>query len=132
MGLADYFHRSAVAAAQVLNGFDEDAISQRLEQTSIEINVNDTESPEVKSLVDLSVRLLARFYPKLRFSGSANMTNQVELAKAINPNIEIVTGKCDFGIGIGSNANPECKTSIFAGSEGWDALVSPKTPRVLA
>jgi hypothetical protein len=129
MGLADYFHRSAVAAAQVLSGFDEDAISQRLEQTSIEMNIDNAESPEVKSLVDLSVRLLARFYPKLRFSGSADFSKQVELAKGINPNIEIVTGKCDFAIGIGSNANPECTTSVFAGSEGWDALVSIDSPQ---
>lgn len=128
MGLADYFHRSAIASAQVLSGFDEAAISERLEQTSIEINLNEIESAETKSLIDLSVRLLARFYPRLRFSGSADTSKQVELARAINPNIEIVTGKCDFGIGIGSSANPECKASIFAGSDGWDAFVSVDGP----
>jgi hypothetical protein len=130
MGIADYFHRSAIAAAQVLSGFDEIAISERLERTSIEINLNEAESAEAKSLVDLSVRLLARFYPRLRFTGSAtDISEQVELARAINPNIEIVTGKCDFGIGIGSSACPESEDSVFAGSDGWDAFLSVDNPQ---
>jgi hypothetical protein len=130
MGLADYFRRSAIAAAQVLSGFDEVAISERLERTSVEINLNDTESAESRSLVDLSVRLLARFYPRLGFSGpAAAVSEQVELARAINPNIDIVTGKCDFGIGIGSSARPESADSVFVGSNGWDAYLSFDGPQ---
>jgi hypothetical protein len=132
MGLADYFHRSAIAAAQVLSGYDEEALSQRLEKTTIEVSLADSDSEEARVMMDLTVRLLARFYPRLCISGPAkDLTQHVELARAINPNIEVVERTSDFGIGIGSGARPGCANPIFAGSNGWDALLSLEDPQAV-
>jgi hypothetical protein len=130
MGFADYFHRSAIAAAQVLSGYDEEALAQRLEGITIEVNLGDTDSDESRALMDLTVRLLARFYPRVSISGSGrDIAGHVELARAINPNIEVVEGKGDFAIGIGLHARPGCATPVFAGSNGWDALLSLEAPQ---
>jgi hypothetical protein len=132
MALPDYFHRSAIAAAQVLAGFDEDTLSERLEQTTIEICLEETDSDEATALIDLTVRLLARFYPRLCFSGVAgNVARHVELAQAINPNLEIVDGKSDFGIAVGVGVSPGCPNPVFVGSSGWDASLSLDCPQAV-
>ena len=128
MGLADYFRRSAIAAAQVVAGFDEYTLSQRLEGVAIELNLSQARSAEADALADLSVRLLARFYPRLRFTGSG-VSKYVDLAKSINPNLEITTADCDFGIGIGSKASPKSARAVFAGSDGWDGSLSSDGPQ---
>jgi hypothetical protein len=130
MALADYFHRSAIAAAQVLAGFDEEALSERLQRTTVEVCVEKSDSDEARALIDLTVRLLARFYPRLHFSGTADsIPRHIELARAINPNIEIVEDKGDFGIGIGLGVSPGCPTPVFVGSNGWDAFLSLDGPQ---
>jgi len=132
MALADYFHRSAIAAAQVLAGFDEDALSERLEKTTIEVCLPETHSDEAEALTDLTVRLLARFYPRLSLSGlPEDISGYIKLAQAINPNIEIVEGAGDFAIGIGSDASPRSANLIFVGSSGWDAHLSLDRPQTV-
>src|ERR1700732_2317856 len=119
MALADYFHRSAIAASQVLAGYDGDALAERLERTTVEVSLEEANSDEARALMDLTIRLLARFYPRLCVSGAANdLARYVELARTINPNIEIAGGTGDFGIGIGLGASPGCAAPVFAGSNG--------------
>jgi hypothetical protein len=129
MGLADYFHRSAVAAAQVLAGFDEAALSERISGITIELCIDENESDEANALVDLAIRLLARFYPRLRITGGgARRPRYLKLARSINPNIEIGRSRGDFGVALGAGALPSCPSPVFAGSDGWDAYVSTDGP----
>ncbi len=77
----------------------------------------------------MAVRLLARFYPRLKITGGgATRTRYLKLAHSINPNIEIVRGRSDFGVAIGSEVSPSCPDPIFAGSSSWDAHVSADSP----
>lgn len=124
MALADYYSRGALAAAQVLNGFDESRFRAKLEETTIGVAFDDTvATPEGQALADLSVRLLARIYPRLALPGPKNAAGDLPaLARAINPAIEIVD-EAEVGISIGQAEAP-FETTFYAGSAGWDALLS--------
>ena len=129
MALADYFHRSAIAAAQVVAGFDEAALAERVNDITVELSIDETGSQEASALIDMTVRLLARFYPRLKITGGGTArTRYLKLARAINPNIEFARGRTDFAIAIGSEAASSCAHPIFAGSDGWDAQVSTDGP----
>lgn len=124
MALADYFHRSAVATAQVLAGFDEQALSERLGALTVELSLGDLSSHEAQSLAELTTRLLSRFYPRLKVSGGGtHRATYLRLARAINPNIELSRQSAQIGIAIGPGSSPTCTNPIYAGSDGWDAHV---------
>jgi hypothetical protein len=125
MALADYFQRSAVAAAQVLRGYDEDRIRERLGAVSIGLLIGpDAETPEGAVLAEMLVRLVARLYPRISIRGSTSSLS--DLALRINPVIEITEGDVDFAIALGGERLGE--NTIYAGSDGWDALVSSENP----
>jgi hypothetical protein len=119
--LADYFARSAVAAAQVLDGFDEERFRAHLERTPVGLS-GATVTAEADALLDLAVRLLARVYPQLAISVPGPVGARLRrLATAINPAIELVeSAKAGIVVGDGE----AFADSVFAGSEGWDALVA--------
>jgi hypothetical protein len=128
MALPDYFRRSAVAAAQVLQGFDEDAIRERLEGLTVGLALGqDATTPEGHVLAEMSVRLLARLYPRLAISGGEG--ELAELALAINPQIELTEQDAEITLAIG-DARADGPT-IFAGCDGWDAQVSGSSPRAI-
>lgn len=124
--LADYFSRSALAAAQVLDGFDAERFRIHLEATPVGISTGVLEG-EADALADMTVRLLARLYPKLaiRAASTPALERMIELACAINPNLEIVAD-ADLGIVI-ADGQPFAE-SLFAGSDGWHALVGTEAP----
>ncbi len=127
--LADYFRRSAVAAAQVLAGFDEDAFRERLEQIAVGLSVNAeaTVEPGGAALADLAVRLMARLYPTIALVGPSDTIEPLAtLARSVNPEIEICQA-AEIGIVIGGGL-PFAR-SIYAGYDGSDALVSGTTPQ---
>ncbi len=127
--LADYFRRSAVAAAQVLAGFDENAFRGRLEQVAVGLSVaaEATAEPGGAALAELAVRLMARLYPTIALVGPPDTVKPLAtLARAINPEIEICQ-EAEIGIVIGG-ASPFAR-SIYAGYDGSDALVSAATPQ---
>lgn len=121
--LADYYQRSAVAAAQVLAGFDETWFRSRLESTPVGIALGaDAQTVEGRALADLLVRLCSRLYPALALKGDpAELSRLTELAKAINPNIEIVND-AELGATIGDGT--PFQTTVYTGSDGWDGLIS--------
>jgi hypothetical protein len=136
VGLADYYGRAALAASQVLGGFDGQAFEHRLSSTSVGIatSANAANSSEGRLITDLSVRLLARLYPALDIWGPPDAAAFVErmrrLARATNPAINLTRkGRADTGISVGDAG--EFGTTVFAGSEGWDALISTSAPRPL-
>jgi hypothetical protein len=124
--LADYYARTALAAAQVLEGFDPKWFRERLAATPIGLTVT-AATPEAEAIGDLGVRLLARLYPRLALIGERS-DQLTALAHAINPEIEIV-GEADVGIVVGDGQGEVFETCIFAGSDGWDALVADVTPQ---
>jgi hypothetical protein len=131
MALAEYFQRSAIAAAQVLSGFDVEAIRRRLDGVSVAIAYSEeaAESPEGQFCIEMSVRLLARLYPTIRIAGPEG-EGWVELARSINPRIASVTQECDLALRIG-RAAPAGRVEFKLGSNGWDAHFSVKEEQSL-
>jgi len=126
MAVADYYSRGALAAAQVLSGFDEARFRTKLEETPIGVASDETiDRPEGQALVELLVRLLARLYPRLAFLGPREAIRDLTvLAKTINPAIEITSG-ATVGVSIGEVKSP-FETTFYAGAVGWDALISAR------
>lgn len=129
MPLADYFHRSAVAAAQVLSGYDEEAIAERLADTVVGVSIAPevAETAEGSAALDLAVRMLARMYPKLVIAGPKSPA-LLALARSINPGIELDSAEPTVAIVIGDSPRL-AKRTIYIGSAGWDAYVSTDSPR---
>lgn len=135
MAFADYFERGAVAAAQVIAGFDEQAFKQALSDRTVGLSLGAeaAEAAEGRCLADLIVRLLARLYPSLAIGAVAEARGLAselgELACRINPAIEIREGgSAKAGIVIGAG-KASFDTSVFVGSDRWLALVGTDGPR---
>jgi hypothetical protein len=131
VALADYYGRAAVAAAQVIAGFNEQAFRSALEATTVGVSIDQhaAAASEGRVLSDLLVRLLARLYPRLQLA-IADLTYEAELsalARAINPQIELVDSGAEVGIALGEKA-ASFSTTVFAGSEGWLARVGRSVP----
>ncbi len=129
MALADYYRRGAVAAAQIIAGFDDGAFRLRLEPETIELTFGaDARRGEGRHALDMLVRLVARLYPVIairpRAGGDGLSAGLVDLARAINPNIEVTTAAGTRAIVVGEGAKPKARTVIYVGSAGPDALVS--------
>src|SRR5713101_5524960 len=97
MALADYYARSALAASQVLSGFDEERIRAVLDSARVGLAIG-TDAPkcsEGRALLDLLVRLLARLYPTVvirsEIGGQDAANDAMSLARAINPNIDFAS-----------------------------------------
>ena len=137
MAIADYYARSALAASQVLAGFDEERISAALDsvRVGLAIGTDAANCTEGRTLLDLIIRLLARLYPTLvvrSATGAQDAANEaVSLARSINPNIDFVSDPTvEISIGTilpSSGGWPR----IFVGSDEWNAFVGTREPRTL-
>jgi len=135
MALADYYARNALAASQVLAGFDEQRVRAALEgvRVGVAIGTDAADCPEGLALVDLLIRLLARLYPTLVVSCEAIARSVADdamsLARHINPNVEFASEPTvEIAIGMvlpTAGGWPR----IFVGSEGWNAMVATTSPR---
>lgn len=125
MALADYYSRGALAAAQVLSEFDEGRFRGKLQETPVGIAFDESIlTPEGHTLAELLTRLLSRLYPRLVLLGPPDAVGQLAaLSKEINPAIEITDDEATVGISIGAVRDP-FETTFYAGSAGWDALLS--------
>ncbi len=94
MALADYYARSALAASQVLAGFDEERIRAVLADTRVGITIGADAANcwEGRALLDLLIRLLARLYPTLVIRSETGAQEAADdamsLARRVNPQIE--------------------------------------------
>src|SRR6266851_546308 len=135
MALADYYARNALAASQVLGGFDAERIRLTLdrERIGVCIGADAAESREGQALIDLLVRLLARLYPTLAIrseSGGRTASEEaVNLARRINPAVEFSSDPT-VEIAVGT-ALPSAGAwpRIFVGSNEWNAFVGTAAPR---
>lgn len=126
MAFADYYRRGAVAAAQALAGFDEDAFKQALRRpVGISAGVAAAASASGRTLCDLVVRLVARLYPVICLADVADADLRKELASlasSINPAIELTTERPSVGIAVGDGA-PFAERTIYASADAWIARV---------
>ena len=135
MALANFFDKSALAASQILNGYDRTAFESRLLNCPIELAFDQSgiHSAEAKATLDLTIRLLARLYPVLILTelegGTTGLKqNLTNIALSINPAIEFQSESPVTTIVVGS-LQIERETSVFyIGSEGWIARFSPEKP----
>ena len=135
MALADFFPRDTIAISQVLNGFQADAFTEKLEGLRVAIAFGEeaATSRDGRELLNLSVRLAARLYPSLMFStvpaGERLADELMALASSINPNIEASkTGTANVGLSIGVDAPAVDTSTVYAGCDGWLARVGTEGP----
>jgi hypothetical protein len=130
MAIANFYKRAAVAASQVIAGFNEEAFRKTLEACRVGVAIGAEASilQEGRALADLSIRLLARLYPaiELRIADDTHRAELDKLARSINPDVDLV-GSADTGLVIGPGAS-EFTTSLYVGSEGWLASFDPRQP----
>lgn len=129
MALADYFHRTAVAASQAVRGWDELAIAERLEGVvpGLQWGQDVVSSREGTALLDMTVRLLSRLYPRLHLAGpSDSQSLYSQLALEINPEIEFQSRPTHV-IALGLDTPSSEAIVVFAGCDGWLALLSSST-----
>jgi len=130
VALADYYERAALAASQIIAGFEPDLFRRTLEDANVGIAIDRdaASSDEGRTLAELSIRLLARLYPSLEVRAELSSEGErlEQLARAINPRVEF-KGGAQIGIAIG-RGGIGFNTTCFAGSDGWDALLSVSEP----
>jgi hypothetical protein len=136
MALADFYDRNAVAISQVLQGFQTDTFTERLQGIRVAVAFGEeaAASRDGRALLDLSVRLAARLYPNLAFfaapDGCKVVDELINLAKSINPNIETSSASADAEVvlSVGHGAPAIGAPTIYAGCEGWLARVGTQGP----
>ena len=135
MALAEYFFRDEVALSQVLQIFQRDQFTEKLENIHLGITFGDeaANSEDGRDLLDLSVRLLARFYPRMMFvstPSSKQLTDDLlALAYNINPNIETVgTEAPSVCLAVGSDAPKVDAPTVYAGCNGWKGRFGTQGP----
>jgi molybdopterin/thiamine biosynthesis adenylyltransferase len=138
MARADYFDRSVHAASQILGNFDQQAFLKKIDNHRVAVAFDSsTKTAEGYAAVDLTIRLLARFYPKIAIVPLDKTAQRIalklnKLALAINPKIAIVNGMQGVKdiIVIGKTPPPSKKgiTPIYIGSDGWIAKLSRQNP----
>src|SRR5947209_5738000 len=96
MALANFIDRIGVAASQLLQGFDLTEFCTHLcsRTVGLAFDAAAVSTSEGRSSLELTVRLLARFYPVLAICpldsyGQPMVGELIALARAINPDIQI-------------------------------------------
>src|SRR4051794_30179085 len=95
MALAPFFDKNAVAAAQLLRGYDKEGFARALTQKAPEVVFDSSvaKNPMGRLLTELLVNLLARLYPAITLRATddaarAYRPELVQLAASINPSVE--------------------------------------------
>jgi hypothetical protein len=135
MALANFFNKSALAASQILSGYDRTAFESCLMNSPVEVafDQNAIESSEGKASLELIVRLLTRLYPKVTITALDCVTpgaesNLIDLAKSINPDIEFYVGQPVATIVIGKTGIQRTAPVFYIGSDEWSVRFSPAEP----
>ena len=135
MALANFFDKTALAASQILQGYCKEKFGKRLETVTIEVafDGNAISCPEGLFTLDLTTRLLSRLYPNLYFTAldevSGGYTEKLnELAKSINPVINLKEDSPFATIMVGSTALSRKDLLFYIGSDEWLVLFSKTKP----
>lgn len=135
MALANFFDKSALAASQILQGYDKKEFEQRLEAVAIEVafDSNAVAHPEGRNTLDLLTRLLARLYPNVYFTelgetSSGHAEKLAELSKSINPAISLDKSTPFATIVVGSTLIVRERLRFYVGSDNWTVFFSSRKP----
>jgi len=138
VALADFFARNAVAVSQIVSGFDEETFTETVSDSVIAIafGADAAQNDEGRHLLDMLVRLIARFYPTVTLMaghGAESVASDLAtLARAINPNIDLmsdVTPTSTIAVGVELPTIPDIARIVYAGCIGWDAYISEIEPK---
>jgi hypothetical protein len=135
VALANFFDKAALAASQILQGYSKVDFEKRLDAVTIEVafDGNAISCPEGLFTLDLTTRLLSRLYPNLYFTPldevSGGYTEKLnELAKSINPVINLKADSPFATIMVGSTAISRKDLLFYIGSDEWSVLFSKTKP----
>jgi molybdopterin/thiamine biosynthesis adenylyltransferase len=136
MALANFHDRTATAASQVMQTFDLQVFDRVLKAKLIGVafDAAAVKSPEGKVTLELAVNLLARLYPSIAIvsldvASSAFVSSLSDLARQINPEIDIKAGKRPSAcLVVGRTAVESNWNPIYLGSKGWIARLSMQMP----
>lgn len=137
MAIANFFKKSALAASQILRGYDRSEFESKLLNSPIELayDRNAAQSFEGRSTLELTIRLLSRLYPKLVLTELETIEEGTtkflsDLSRSINPDIDLGVGDCAPVVTlVVGKSNIEKKTPIFyIGSEDWITKFSSHRP----
>lgn len=129
MGLAKYFSKDLLAINRLIK-VDQDIVIQRLNETVVRICFDDdaVNSKEGNCCIDLLIRFLARFYPKIILQDCSGKNSgyikELEmLAKKINGKIEFISDKKNstYNIIVGNVRKKKLSkvNSFYLGSDNW-------------
>lgn len=137
MGLAKFFDKAALSAAQILKGFERKKFEEHLNKYCIGIAFDSdaAASNEGIATLDLLVRLISRLYPVLQLidldKKNLDFLEQLKsCALSINSNISLPSNKTPticIVVGNTKYVKKGCKT-LYLGSDGWVAKFSEKGP----
>src|SRR5436190_11414065 len=117
MGFAKYFNRDIVALNKRLSTTADSSFKEILQNQIICLEFDEQifESHEAGVCIELLVRILSRFYPKIKFSSSIDDASQhilklQKLAKSINANIEFAkAAEASTFVAVASRGTSESK-----------------------
>ncbi len=123
MALARFFERIHAAAGRHL-ALDRASLAAALGERVVAIHCGpevETENENPRWLAEFLVNLFARLYPRLAISGSESVVKHLEqLARAINPAIEVVTGPASATVVVGRAESPP-EGALHPRADGWVA-----------
>lgn len=139
MAVANFFSRASVAAAHVLDGFDDSAFVKRVSRctAAVAFDANAASTSEGVAALELSIDLFARFYPTLAIIAldgdpltTALQLKLRSLAHKINPVIDLdgKLRKAACCLVLGRTGLAGDVPRVFVGSEGWTAKLSLQSP----
>lgn len=126
MALANFFDKAALAASQILQGYNKEDFEKRLSAVCIELAFDSkaVNSVEGVATLDLATRLLSRLYPTIIFKSldfkADAYRNQLEnLSKSINPEIELQDLSPFATIIVGDTVVQRDGHTFYIGSNEW-------------
>lgn len=137
MALPNFFDKAALAASEVLQGFDHAAFTAFLGSQSVGLafDAQAAGTYEGQTTLDLAANLLARLYPKLAIhaleGGLEEMTARLQSScRSINPDIEFAAKLTGVSacIVVGKQKPKGRVRLIYVGSDGWLVRVSTTGP----
>ena len=137
MGLAPFFDRARLGAAQVLRDFDAAEFERRLNGiiVTLAFDAAAAGSPEGRAALDMTARLASRLYPRVRVTalgGSGATTalarDMMDLMRRINPHIDLTDGPGREIVVAAGDTSVGSADAIYMGSDRWLARVSTAGP----
>jgi molybdopterin/thiamine biosynthesis adenylyltransferase len=134
MALAKYISKNILAIRQALSQGSVEAFGKILSENCIEIAFDDQcRTREGIAMLDLLTRLLARLYPRMKFTDISSQNGEIkkhlqEIALSINSLLTLDDGPASFCVVIGKTRYASKGAAVYAGSHDWVAKTHGDMP----